>query len=391
MTNPRWHLLLVLLAASLVAISGCSSDRPTSPASSPVEGDDLGAVDFDAAFGGLTTGDEPIAFDDPYLLAADDLVQGEAYADEWADDPQVRAMLRAGEGPGGPADPERPRFTFLRILWGKLDSDASDPASQDFADEIDWSGRLRVDRGIVLVRRVISFERPDDHIIRPRPDRHTVAWHSQAGRDFDGVLIQIIEPPLPPARPGQRGEDDPPPPNRLHIATGPFTQSFLVDDLGDLDAVFEVEAPGQAIHICGFVLGSIDPCPKGFLAGRWLSNPDDDGVGGYFHGRWIGIDGRVMGHLRGAWGLNAEGERVFFGKYIGLQGECLGRLAGIWAPGLRPGHGWFRGRWFDLDDNVAGVLDGNYLHHPELPGGSFQGRWSAVCDEEASGQIDDRS
>jgi hypothetical protein len=392
MVKLRTGSLLAVSVALLVAAGGCGSDEPTSPGAASPPGDDFQAMDFDAPFGGLTATDEAVAFGDRDLLAAEIEIAGEVYLDPLADDPLVRELLAAGEGPGDPGDPLRPRFTFLRILWGALELEGSDPEAAgrtDDGEEIDWSGVLRVDRGIVLVRRVISFERPEDHVVRPRTDRHTVAWHSRAGDDFDGLLIQIIEPPHP--GPGERPSDEPlppPPPNQLHFRSGPFTQSFPVDDLAGLDSVFEVEAPGQAIRFTGFTLGSLNPCPKGFLTGRWVLDPEAEPAGGWFRGVWIGIEGRVFGHMRGRWGFNEAGDRVFFGKTIDRRGACLGLVAGAWAPGERPGRGWFRGRWFDPEREPVGVLDGIITRRPERPVGSFQGRWAAFCDEEAAGQVE---
>lgn len=381
---------LFVFAALILVLGGCGADESTAPELANTTGDDFSAVDFDAPFGSLTMSDEPLAFGDPDLLADDCAGEGEMFDDPYANDPAVLALIELGEEPGDPDDPQRPRFTFLRILWGVLDGEGT-------SQETDWSGRLWVDRGTVLVRRVISFEHPEDHIVRPRPDRHTVAWHSHAGRDFDGLLIQIIEPPLGEPGGGQghghgtqgRGDDHdpPPPPNRLHFATGPFTEVFLVSELAELDAIYPVEAAGQAIHFTGFTLGNFNQCPRGFLAGRWLFNTDSELGGGHFWGRWISIHGPVLGYLRGAWGFNAEGERVFFGKYINRQGTCLGLLAGTWAPGLRPNTGRFHGRWFGHDEQFVGVMDGHYRKHPLYRMGPFQGRWAALCHDEARGLI----
>lgn len=53
--------------------------------------------------------------------------------------------------------------------------------------------------------------------------------------------------------------------------------------------------------------------------------------------------------MRGAYGINAEGTRVFFGKYI----DRLGRF-----------RGFLRGRAYQL---------------PVTPGGFYEGRWVTDC------------
>lgn len=359
MLTQRPSLLIALVAGLLIVVAGCSDDRPADPAGS-TGGDDFTAIDFNAAFGGLTMTDETPGFGDPDLLDAegDAEAAGEAYDDPWADDPDVRALIDRD-------DPGRPQMTFVQILWGRLGEEADVLMDNG---EVDWSGELTVDRGIVLVRRVIGFFGPENYIVRPRPDRQTVVWESHVARGHQGLLIQIIEP-------AHRDGDPEPEPNMLHFTTGPFTESFAVCDLAEFEMVYPVEGTDQAISFRGFTLDNAHPCPQGNLMGRWLGPQEEGDTHGVFMGRWVALQGPVMGYLRGAWGVNDAGEKVFFGKYIRRDGCVLGLLAGRWEPSDRPGFGLFRGRWHGRNDEVLGTLNGHYRM-----AGTFQGRWSAICD-----------
>jgi hypothetical protein len=382
MLHRRINLLVTLLVATLFVVAGCGNDDPAHPGGTVSGGDDFAAIDFDLPYGGLTMTDEQPAFGDPELLALEGDVEaaGELYDDPVADEPEVREMIRRGEDPGEPDDPLRPQFTFVRILWGKL-GDPGEPPVDGRLDDlvVDWSGELTVDRGIVVVRRVIGFHGPDSRLVLPRPDRQTVVWESHVGRGHHGLLIQIIEPPQR-NREGLDEPDDPPAPNMLHFTTGPFTQSFEVCDLAEMDVSFEVDVADQAIRFTGFTLDNTHPCPQGMTMGRWIGNPSNDPVGGTFHGRWIGLNGPVMGYLRGAYGVNQDGERVFFGKYIARNGQFMGLLAGTWETGPRPGYGWFHGRWYGRGETLRGNLRGNFRVPDPHTVGAFHGRWSAICN-----------
>lgn len=393
MTQTRARSILIVPAALALLFAGCGDEDGTTPTGAgPVGVDDYSAIDFDLPYGGLTKTDEQPAFGDPYLLQMDALADLDDFEDALAQDPEVRRLQSRTGTPGGPDGGERPRFTFLHIAWGVLDGPIDEITGRpEDGDLVDWSGHLSVDRGIVLVRRVILFERPADQVIQPRPDRQTVAWRSHTGLHYDGLIIEIIEPPLGSGGEhgdGQGGDPDEPVPNVLHFVTGPFTRDFPVDELAGLDEVFEVEPAGNAIHFAGFTLGDIAYCPKGFLAGRWVDDPDREEAGGFFAGRWVSLYGLVRGYLRGAYGLNREGEPVFYGKYVGRDGRFQGLVEGVWTPGEDEGEGSFEGHWVGANELVEGVLDGRFLTEPGELRGFFQGRWATLCDEEAVSQIE---
>jgi hypothetical protein len=387
MTMQRLTTAIVCALAASVGLAGCGSD-PAPTGTEQVAVDDYESIDFNLAYGGLTATDEEAAFGDPYLLQTAAADEGSEANDPLAADPEVARLERLAAGPGEPNDPARPRFTFLRMTWGMLDGPVDELGNvDDSVDLVDWSGALWVDRGLVIVRRVILFERPYDHLIWPRIDRRTIGWVSHTGCHFDGLLIEIIEPPLDPA-----AVSDPPEPNRLHFESGPFSGAFRVANLPGLDETLEVEPQGNAVHFTGFGLSDIAVCPKGFLSGIWRQTGDDaetDVVeAGVFKGRWIGLFGALNGFVRGAYGYDSGGERVFIGKYISRNGRFRGLLRGTWEPvPERPGHGRFRGRWINAAGTTEGMLGGQYLTMPERPGGFFAGRWATLCDDEAVGEI----
>ena len=377
--------LLLLLPATLLLLgaTGCGDTDPAAPTDTGgLIADDYDAMDLNLAYGGLTPTDEEPAFGDAYLVELDAQDEAEIYDDELLDDPEVQALMAMGEAPGDTVDPERPRFTFLRLVWGALDRPDTSDGLPDDGDVLDWSGQVSVDRGIVLVRRVILFERPWDHVLRPRPDRHTMAWISHTGGHVDGLVLQIIEPPLP-----EGDADNPPPPNVLHLRTATYSADFPMNDISGLDEIIEVEPAGNGIHLAAFTLGDLDPCPRGFLAGQWCDDPDSDDPGGLFRGRWIDIFGMVRGYTLGRWGLDEDGAQVFAGKYTARDGSFLGLVGGQWADGDQPGLGTFQGHWADDEGAVAGFLDGRWALRPDRPCGLFVGRWATDCDDDAVAEL----
>jgi hypothetical protein len=86
--------------------------------------------------------------------------------------------------------------------------------------------------------------------------------------------------------------------------------------------------------------------------------------------------GDNAGHLRGIWGVNCNGEKVFFGKYIGVNGEFLGLLSGQWTHDGDENRGNFQGQWLTSDRQAAGVLHGHFkAGRPGDGRGYLQGRW----------------
>ncbi len=147
--------------------------------------------------------------------------------------------------------------------------------------------------------------------------------------------------------------------------------------------------------ITGFTLSDVSVCPKGFLSGHYRrladDRPDsiqvDDRAGeryGVFAGMWRGLEGRINGHLRGGYGVDEEGNRVFIGKYIGRRGEFRGLIRGTWEPGSTDDEmASFRGQWASAGGRVEGLLGGETFAVEGSAGGFFTGRWTTLCDDEA--------
>ncbi len=387
--------LLIILSLFLFAalMTGCSEDS-TNPAETSLSGtDSYDDMDFSQPYGGLTVSDEDEAFDDDGLKAMMYAEDGEEVMDEIAEDPDILVLQDQGEQPGDPNDPNRPRFTFLRLRWGMIQGpEDSLSIPEPPCEVLDWTGEIHTDRGIVLVRRVVRFERPADHLIFPRLDRRTVAFVSHTACHFDGLLLQIIE------RPEDYNSSNTEP-NRLHINTGPYSGVYLVEELAGLNDITEVDDNGNLFQLNGFHLSDTNYCPKGFLSGRYVRLPEsgddltatDDLTNvqiGKMAGLYMDLSGRISGFLRGGYGYDEVGNRVFFGKYIDRRGTFRGLLSGTWEPADDTRNlSSFEGRWITASGSAEGLLGGTAHGVEGYPGGFFEGRWTMICDDEAEDQI----
>ena len=390
MSKLRILALMAMMALLVWGASGCSESSGVT-GETEVAIDDYDGMDMDKSNGGLTMTDETADFGDAYFEETAYLYEDADAEDPLEDvDPELVSEVADYEAElveGDPADPARPTITVVRLLWGQLDGDVAD-IDDGFDEVLDWSGMLRVDRGIAVVRRVILFERPWDSLVRPRIDRHTAAWISHTGPHYDGLLVEIIEPAVQPDASGEL-----PPANVLHLSTPQISLDIPMSEVDGLDETYPVDDFGNALSIEGHYLSDVDLCPKGFLSGVWVADPLVDAEGevvadGYFKGRWMSIWGRVKGLLRGRYGVNDMGENVFFGKYVARNGQFRGLLSGTYGPTGEPGHGAFEGRWINEAETVVGVLGGRYVRIEDRPGGFFAGRWATLCDLEAVESIE---
>lgn len=358
-------LLLSFLGAVLLTVAGCSDDaRLTSSDGDDVAGtNSLEEIDLDQSYGGLDYDDEPEAFGDAELLAewdrAEDLSAEIAEADSLVDtDP-------------GLAAPDV-RRTYLRILWGQLDGMPRDSLGTALpAQRVDWSGKLSVSEGAVAFARLIRFEQPFDHRL-PRSDRQTLEWVSHTAPHFDGILVCVL------SRPDSTGAIG----GELSFRTGPFSQKFDVAELDGLDEIHEVDELGNAIS---FTARTVEPgrrCASGFLAGFWHAAPETAPFdGGILRGLVLSESGRVTGFLKGRYGIDAQGDRVFAGKLIGRQGRVRGLVEGTWMPAADGrGMGSFQGHWAVRSGVHVGQLRGQYESRGEGGMGFFHGQWAELCD-----------
>ncbi len=393
MKTVRYIILVLLITLGLFA--GCSKEGSDLTNTPTAAGDDYEGLDFSLPYGGLTTSDELEAFDDEAMRQMMYAEEGEMVEDDLTDLLEVQQLLELGEGPSDPDDPSRPRFTFLRLRWGMIHGpDDSLSIGEDGCGLTNWDGEIHTDRGIVLVRRVLAFERPYDHLIRPRLNQKMVAFISKTACHFDGLVIQIIE------RGGEYDQENLEP-NMLHINTGSYSGSFTVAELSQIDEVFAVGSAGNSFQMTGFTLSDVNYCPKGFLSGRFRVIPEDstgENVAGderpglqmgTFAGLWNTLEGRVHGFLRGGYGLDEDGNRVFFGKYINRVGHFRGLLVGTWEPGENENMmADFHGRWINAAGSVEGILGGSAHPVQDYPGGFFEGRWTTLCDDQAEEEIE---
>ncbi|MEN8005961.1 MAG: hypothetical protein ABFS42_03060 [Candidatus Krumholzibacteriota bacterium] len=385
--NRNYILLVAGVLLALYLLAGCSNEDSELTAANLTGGDDYEQLDLGDPYGGLTASDEEVAFGDEGLKAMLLAEEQEVVDDPTADNPLVREMEERSRNMERYTDGERPRFTFLRLRWGMLRGPDDSTTIEPPCDVTDWTGTIRTDRGLVVVKRMIKFEFPADHVVFPRLNPQTVAFISRTTCHYDGLLIQIIEPPLDPST-------EPEVANKLYIDMPLYQGEFLVSDLVDMDQVIDVDDQGNRIQLNGFGLDDIEICPKGFLSGRYRHmrqdrpdtvNTEDQGERlGVFAGAWITLNGRIHGFMRGGYGVTAEGERVFVGKFIDRQGRFMGLMRGGWDPAGEEGDlGEFRGAWVTRNGNVEGLLGGRAHPVPGYPGGFYEGRWTTLCDDEA--------
>lgn len=391
-------LIPLFFSALLVcAFLGCDGGSgPTTPDTT-----DPGGIDLDAEFGGLTFDDELPAFGEPSMFADELLAEDDLFDDLMDEDPEV-SRLRNRNGS---------RVFALRINWGRLiragDGDSSGCRFQEII--YNWDGSLRIDRGAIILKRTINFEVRD--YIHEREDCRLLEWTSKTGPHYDGILVEIVDPPAQRAdsTDGSGGPEQAP--NRVTFTTPQYSRTFSVEELVRISEVVPVNRCGIAVSFNGFLEPPSAPCPKGFLAGIWKpvssdskppeppSPPPDSvryaaadtvrggkEVRGFFYGNWIQANGMLAGHLRGVYGINSNGRRVFFGKYIDLSGNFRGILVGTYgAMSYAPyadTAGWFKGEWFGRTRRVSGYLMGHWVTGPYFAPGMFYGRWGTYCPDE---------
>lgn len=340
--NHRHTILAVIFVAAW--ISGCAPSTDEVPTGEQAALQE--ALELDN--GGFTTDDsEPL-----FGMEEDFADTGLDMEDPVIDDP----MLTYGPD-GMPYEGDEARAVTVMILWGQL------RINREVERPRRWDGVVSTTVGGLVSRRAIRFEGPTDALL-PRPDRRTIPFMSATMPHNDGLLVTMVPPPegiaipdvLPELVVNLNGVDE------IRIDTMDLADGFRValpvDDLGNMVVITTV--PNH-------------PCPHGMLAGVWRSAIP--GRLGTFHGRWVGAQGELHGHLRGVYGENREGRRVLFGKFIGNEGRFRGFLRGVY------GDGGFTGHWVNRDGELMGGLAGHYAElDSRLPGdGVFAGGWVEAC------------
>ncbi len=342
------------LAASLLLSLGCGDTATTS------EGAEI-AEALELENGGLTMEDEAPAFGEPETFR--DIAEYEAVEDEVDQDPEVASMR------------ERPDAVQVNLIveWGQI------PGNPENETPRNWSGVFHVNRGAMIVRRVIKFEERTDRLL-PRPDRQHVPFTSITLPHYDGMILTIIDPepesdePLIFSYVSPLPRDIDPSSDQAAVDqnhTAPIHPETIVRvpvrDLLDGRVELLIDDAGNRM-VAAAMARPLDVCERGFLAGHWHKVEDGRGR---FIGRVMHEDGEPAGHIRGIYGRRENGEQVFFGKFINLQGQFKGIFGGHY------GEGHFRGRWLHRSGE-HGVLGGVYregIPGPET-GGHFVGRWA---------------
>jgi len=289
--------------------------------------------------GGLTMDDELPMFgaDDDFAAAA--LGDQVEYVDPMEQDESVAVMM---DGPDAVV-------ARVQLLWGQLPPDGQ-------PDLRNWSGRISINRGALLVRRTIAFDPVTDRILQ-RTDAQQVDFTSVTAPHVDGLVLVIVDP--------QPDSSEPLTLSYASIADG----EVYTATLGALLAGPVVADLGDGNRMAGVALARpIDACDHGFLRGRWRAVAPGRGV---FMGGVADGEGAPIGHVRGLYGRRLNGEQVFFGKYIDLDGHFRGIFGGHYQDGD------FRGRWLTRAGE-HGVLGGEYRETSPgpHPAGHFAGRWA---------------
>ncbi len=372
--------LIVLLPTMLLFwVIGCSDNSVENELAT-------NGINLEDEFGGYSATSEQIGFGDTELLAA--AAEEEEYVDPIMSPVVVDSML---------ADPEAGFYRFCAV-WGMLEYDST------VVNVTDWTGSLTITRGAEVVRRLIRFEPEQDYLIE-RTDRQLVEWVSKTTVHNDGIVIDLIIPPVPPTFDttityvvdslGDSSQivviDTVMPviePVTVSFVTGPYSQDFSLGEIATLDTIVTLN-DGNSVALHGIRLDRY-PCPRGLLAGHWGVDENGDGV---FRGIWYSRFGKIRGFLHGHYGINDAGHRVFFGKWISESGKFEGFLKGTWRSHpftnmsenavAMPG-GFFEGSIYDASRREIGKLRGKYKAAQGHPEGFFQGRWKLNCPQVSS-------
>jgi hypothetical protein len=256
------------------------------------------------------------------------------------------------------------------ITWGNLHRDPT------ITHRTDWTGSLSISSGAIVLKRIIRFENNDR--ILERTQRNLLEWESFTRPSFDGVLVRIV--PLPPedSVDNATATDD----VVITFDTEPFQVRFKASQLPGLHRVVTLD-DGNAV---AFHTITLEPsaCPHGPMRGIWAKHPQRPG--GFFIGKWGTPDGRMIGYIKGIYGTNAAGKKVFFGKMIDLNGRFEGLVKGEWGHRasvdvVSAGQaGWYNGRWVDRNLGIKGKLKGVFERSTHCNGGFFRGMWAKTCN-----------
>jgi len=289
--------------------------------------------------GGLTMEDEAPTFAENDAFA-DAIDPEQPVADELENDPTVMSFKQ---------QPDAAKIE-VALLWGQI------PGNPAATTPHDWSGKISINRGALLVRRTVRFDGPTDNLL-PRKDPQSVAFTSVTLPHNDGLRLTILDPtPLAPE-----------PLTLTYETKSGLVYSGPIKAL--LDGPEEVQVDDSGNRFVGVAIANpVDVCQFGMLGGMWRKVAPGRGV---LRGVVVNALGDPIGHVKGIYGQRKNGEQVFFGKYINLEGQFRGIFAGKY------GDGEYAGKWLHASGEV-GALGGRYFEglkgHED--GGKFIGRWA---------------
>ncbi len=287
-------------------------------------------------------------------------------------DPEIKAIVadpvyNYADAPMAPGAPDAPPTSvppaasdsiFVRVLWGHLTYDPSDPGPKR-----NYSGTMTVTSGQIYILRTVAFEDNDYEITTA--DTNEIAWHSTIRPAYDGLLIRID--------PNAATEST----DLLNVEIGAYhTQIALADLASNYLSLEPTGDPNGPNDMVALVAHEISAAGSGFVFGHWRDLGADRGYGGLFRGRWESDSGDLFGHERIRY-WPAAGEAR--GKYIGDDGVLKGRLRGSFTLDKTDSEsGTYAVTWYDrAETGVLGHVDGIYVKHGDFGFGFSMGNWSA--------------
>jgi hypothetical protein len=347
------HPLSSLAVAAFLAVPVAACVDQADPTADPA----AVATDLSAGTGNQTTTDEAPMFGEAAPFAAAAIEADHAVVDPIAGDPTVAAL------------DVRPDVDArqLLVLWGQMPPDRTATLAHD------WSGTLSVSRGKLVVERAIAFEAATDSL-QPRTSASSLHFTSKTRPAVDGLAIKILDDQAPSATP--------PPSPSPGLGLAPIVLTYTPDDgtapiaidLDQLSHGASVTDLGGGNKLVAVAERRHADCEGGFLRGRW--HPLAGAPVGAYRGVVTSRTGEVIGHIRGIYGVRANGDAVMFGKFIDTAGAFKGVVVGTYAGNT------FHARWLDRAGE-HGTLGGVYFEGAPGAGGGFVGRFAQTgCSEE---------
>lgn len=324
---------LLLTPFLLVACGGTDSSTAVTQAAT------TDVLELERSYAGITTSDERPQFDDERVREHD----------------RAERDVPMRERPEADA-PDRLRIA-LSIRYGNLLEDARPVTAR-------WRFAVNAAGGAFLRGQVFVEDNEDPMLART--DRGTVTWQSSVpARDSDGARFVI-----------GFGEDA----RGLAIETAGLTIGIPLRELVDHESMHRTAA-GQVYvraHRIRADEGSSEQCRGGGIRAR-ATGLGEDGVGSVF-GVVTNRDGDRIGHIRGRYGVRADGSQVFFAKLIGLNGNFMARARGTFER-IDDETIAVRARFAQRDGDATGVIHGRIITREDARGGVFLARWALDCDD----------